>query len=586
MKTLATILVLATATFSHAEGYRYWPKFPAPQKLWRVKAEVKGTDQYVLQSLAGLCARRALHGGPAEYVWIDGTGETSKAWYSEVVRLNHATVSYADDVWDLLTKLQREGVVKGYVLYRPEDSSRPVYSPHGAPSPNAGTMACGPLESVLIPEGQTNKVSTLPMTLDARELTESAVFQQFKSKLNRKVVALIDPKASLVRAEAISMDAPVAGAEKTTFSEMLEWADPDIPVLGWCTGDEWEYTSLASKHGAFMTASNWCSNLTAMAGTPVAQPRPSRKRTYWDLDWTDNVHYVSFIVSDGDNVQWLTGGFFDGKWWGSPSRGAFGMGWTACQADLAQVAPPALSTLSRTASINDDLVLMSGGYYYPDVFPKDALTTHARRLNSYIKECGITAVSCLTQKWDSPRALDAYQRMLGEWPTVEGIMPLQYAPYNAGLGKLAWVGDRPVVSARCMMWADLRSPNTGTPTQVAAMLNSQKKISGKATEANFSWVTVHAWSDFPSEGSEGKLSGLSVTARCVANLDSQTRVVTPTDFLRLMRLRLQPKSTLDRLIKQLEADPKKAWRAKPARKAWAKGDWANAFRLARSVARS
>ena len=43
----------------------------------------------------------------------------------------------------------------------------------------------------------------------------------------------------------------------------------------------------------------------------------------------DGVHYVTFIVSDGDNMQWLLGSNFTMKnWFGSRYRGNFNLGWS------------------------------------------------------------------------------------------------------------------------------------------------------------------------------------------------------------------------------------------------------------------
>ena len=43
----------------------------------------------------------------------------------------------------------------------------------------------------------------------------------------------------------------------------------------------------------------------------------------------DSVHTVCFLMSDGDNIQWLLNWFItDSRWFGNNNRGQIDIGWT------------------------------------------------------------------------------------------------------------------------------------------------------------------------------------------------------------------------------------------------------------------
>ena len=67
-----------------------------------------------------------------------------------------------------------------------------------------------------------------------------------------------------------------------------------------------------------------------MAGSGEATPPQPKGLDPTQIDWTDQRSAVSFIGSDGDNVQWLQGNFFLGNqsYWGNPQRGKIPFGWS------------------------------------------------------------------------------------------------------------------------------------------------------------------------------------------------------------------------------------------------------------------
>src|SRR3954463_12240459 len=78
----------------------------------------------------------------------------------------------------------------------------------------------------------------------------------------------------------------------------------------------------------------------------------------------------------------------------------------------------------------------------------------------------------------------------------------QYAPYEAGAGKVYWVKDRrgaevPVITARYSIWADANTrPRAGTPAKVAREIREPRAATAPADLPRYDWAIAHAWSYF------------------------------------------------------------------------------------------
>ena len=80
-------------------------------------------------------------------------------------------------------------------------------------------------------------------------------------------------------------------------------------ILGWGP-DEHTNVSIASKHGIDVIAADWSYNLSVLSSYKCS---PQIQKIDNNLKEEDGVHYVTFIMSDGDNMQWLLGSNFTMK---------------------------------------------------------------------------------------------------------------------------------------------------------------------------------------------------------------------------------------------------------------------------------
>lgn len=581
---MSTVVAFAALTVPH----RFWPIFPRPQVVLTVASVPTPDHAVLLQTLAGLSARPDPRNSPREVIWVPAGHPEYVRLYESMVRRTGARVSGPHSVWSLADRFRARGMLRGYILYRRDTSARPLHAEGPADvSVNVATSLCAPLNAVAVSEELEQEAQRHGLTrlLDARNLTEEQCFTEYQHSFSRRVLALIDPKVAAIRMEAVAMGAMVLCRPGPLYERALAWLEPGSPILGWGLGDEFLQTEPASRWAHFQTATNWCANLPILATEPVTPSlartwrKAANRRVIWELPWEQDVHYAAFVMTDGDNVQWLMGNFLGGEedsWWASPARGRFPMGWTACQADLAQLSPYTLGRLASTAKPNDDLVLYGGGYYYPDLFgksrpgPTDWLRQHAERIAPYMRLAGSRAFAVNCARWDGAEARRAYALYARKLPNLAGVLAVQYAPYTAGAGRVLWFPNAqgapiPVVSARFALWSHTNTPQDGSPAIIAERLNALPSAGPPETEDRFTWITVHCWSYFMEPSRErtgppedpyteqvdqaaarerGARRGLWPVLWCRERLAPHVRVVTPTDLLLLMRLRTRPGETL------------------------------------------
>ena len=180
-------------------------------------------------------------------------------------------------------------------------------------------------------------------------------------------------------------------------------------------------------------ASDYCINLAALSNARVAIPAyvpppppqirtaaaertvGAARRVFGPATTTPSgggaKHTVAFVMSDGDNLQWILGPWTtDERWWGATERGSVPLGWTLSPA-IGHVAPyaalerrsldfsrtesaaslwylpahsyalvpharrnrPALALIARGRMASDELVAAPSGvgYVFPQTWPKD-----------------------------------------------------------------------------------------------------------------------------------------------------------------------------------------------------------------------
>ncbi|MCW3055622.1 MAG: hypothetical protein JWN14_4792, partial [Chthonomonadales bacterium] len=317
------------------------------QDLWVIPHNgLSPADSMIVQCLQGLTANQ-----PAR-IWQRHSSFYAIAeaqMKAEGVRIHEAA-----SAWDLLKQFR--GEVKGTVLYR-----------LGTPSLNVATSLCGAMQAVAIDDSLRGQAEAagLKVLADVREMDESEAFTKYR-KMYAQGIAVEQAlnKPGNLRDFAVAHRAFTFATKDRAFrTKVVQELGPHAVLWGWGT-DEFQWVSDLSRAGATGGPADWCLNLSVLENLPsgrLQRPTPPIKPQ------EDGVRYVAFVMSDGDNVQWMCGDFIGNKsFWDSPLRGTFPMTWEV-SALLGEVAPRVLQYLYTNAKPNDAFVAGAGlpGYTFP-----------------------------------------------------------------------------------------------------------------------------------------------------------------------------------------------------------------------------
>ena len=561
---------------------RWWPGQAMPTALVRLHNEFpspQGLYEMLAQSVAGLAARALNDGRGDELVWVVTDNVDVEDW---LVRFSkrHPEVEQRGTfgVWDLVDRYAKQGVIKGYILYKTDRSKGELnqHRPGMDCSVNVATSLAGLLDGLLVEESLEDeaKAHGLKLLMDARGKTQAWCFENYKDQFNRRMVCTQDPRKPNVRDLAIAQKALTIYGDEPTRA-VMPWLEPLSPVLGWNGGDEFETTKLSSEFGQIQTATDWCCNLPVlMAGPETVAQSKAKLFDPQTIDWKDSRSVISFILTDGDNVQWFEGNFFRSSesrsYWSTAERGQTPFGWSCCFTHLAQLCPQAIDYATTTQAPNDSFIEWGGGYYFPDLFGRarsnrwELLAQHTRRTWELMKANNTRIIGYNVSKFDSPDALKSYETIASQTDGLLGILVFQYDRYEAGAGKTFWVKDRiggkiPVVAARYSIWNHLNGrPRAGTPAKVAREIRQTVENTPSSQQPRCDWVVVHAWSWFKQSpgtdetaedisqdeaGLQGGVRGYAPAVWCTERLPSSIRTVKPEELLWRIRMTHDPAET-------------------------------------------
>ncbi len=533
----------------------------------------------MVQSVAGLAAKAVNEGKCDEMVWIDPGSKDYEDWFKGAKHRQGFEVRGTLKPWELVERFRDKGIIRGYVLYSYDYSIGKTYKKREGidHSVNAATTVAGLVDGILIEEGQQVKAEEmgLKMLYDCRGKDSVWAFNKFRDELNRNMIVTMETKMPHNRAMAIAYQTLCHFGFEEPYPDMLKWLEPLSPVIGWNMGREDQHNIPPSLEGHFQTVSNWAYNLPLLqAGTESADIPRLKSLDPSVIDYDKGDHFTTYVLSDGDNVQWMMGTFVrNDAYWANPHNGEFPFGWSICAGHLAQVCPEVLGYLRRSQPSNCSFVEHGCGYYYPDIFARhrpnrlELLRKHAKRMNVQMNRAGVNTLTFICQKVLSKEAKEAYEIYIEEIDNLVGILAMQYYPYDGGDGEVFWFENSegveiPVVTAKFSTWNHARWPRGGTPAKVARLTNEYAQRQEKKDQKSFSFVANHAWSWFvkapedandldenynreieKSPRDQGAVRGLTPIKWLVERLDEKVHPVSPEEFLWRLRMEHDPETT-------------------------------------------
>lgn len=564
MKLILSILMalmLTNAIASENYNGRYgWPVQKAPRKVIVCHSnQLSAAEMMLLESLSGLAAQAVNRDVFDEMVWI----ETDSPSYQQILesslkQLNIKQLTYMN-VWELLDYLRKKKIVKGYIAYQADKSTGDLYSRRKGIncSSNVATVYASLLQGVLADESLLGRMKQqgIRQLKDVRGETLQQCFEKNKKHLNNSSAASIDPQVTNCRDIAIAQKLMVYYDTNALSSRILEWVTPLSPILGWNCGDEDEYTGEITRWGHYNTASNWCRNLplimAASSQTPLLRTNEIEAT---EIDWNTHTSAHSFVMSDGDNMQWTMGNFLDTPvYYGNKNEERTPLSWTLCPINLSVVSASTWNRLVATKEKQASFVEYGGGYQYPDEFAQkrpnrtELLKQFAQRINWHFKKLNLKLFGFICKDVFSEASRQAFEIYAREIEGLTGMLAVQYDPYNMG-GEIIWVKNTqgieiPVVTAKYSIWADLFNlPTRGAPDYIASSINRDAAKAAATGGTDLSWTIIHAWSGFDTTVASTDLpqKGYNVARQADKMLSPLVRNISLNELLWRIRAMYKP----------------------------------------------
>ena len=399
------------------------------------------------------------------------------------------------------------------------------------------------------------------MKYDATHKTTLDAWHEFKDKCNNEALVIMPVQTGELREFAIKNNLfvlnlnkkqgdPRSGQNVDLLEEVLAWLQPNVPVYGWEQGvSEDQFVARISKSGHPMIPCDWSYNhsLTSLLYTERQQPVQAQSFNLKLIDFDKKRNYVSFFLSDGDNIQWMMQDFAT-SFYDVPEAIEVKMSYGLPVSTLSMMAPAQLHNLMNLRRDECSVLeMLGGGYYYIDTYSQnnnrnDNLKIAAERLAVSMRRYHVGLLGVMAMDIKSAASREAYQAFVDANDRLEGIIALQYSPYAGGGGEVFWVTNKngydiPVITVRYSLW-DRIHEREGSPDFIASKLEAEAQVE------SFSAICVHAWSRF-----EGNAHGAAAARLCAGKLDGRFEVVNMQELVWRLRMSRHPEQTLEYLNK-------------------------------------
>lgn len=399
------------------------------------------------------------------------------------------------------------------------------------------------------------------MKYDATHKTTLDAWHEFKDKCSNEALVIMPVQTGELREFAIKNNLfvlnlnkkqgdPRSGQNVDLLEEVLAWLQPNVPVYGWEQGvSEDQFVARISKSGHPMIPCDWSYNhsLTSLLYTERQQPVQAQSFNPKLIDFDKKRNYVSFFLSDGDNIQWMMQDFAT-SFYDVPEAIEVKMSYGLPVSTLSMMAPAQLHNLMNLRRDECSVLeMLGGGYYYIDTYSQnnnrnDNLKIAAERLAVSMRRYHVGLLGVMAMDVKSVASKEAYQTFVDANDRLEGIIALQYSPYAGGGGEVFWVTNKngydiPVITVRYSLW-DRIHEREGSPDFIASKLKAEAQVE------SFSAICVHAWSRF-----EGNAHGAAAARLCAGKLDGRFEVVNMQELVWRLRMSRHPGQTLEYLNK-------------------------------------
>jgi hypothetical protein len=461
-------------------------------------------SKVLVATLQGLVAKTS-----GEQIYIDEGGAGS-VWKNYISAKYGIPLNTSYNTWQLLlTHFSTK--VSGYILYNMSTNARSL---------SAATSLCGPMNAIAVDASLESAVRALGLTnkiLDVSARDEKWVYANYKSLLSTRAATELSPSVFYHQRDYSTMvDALVFYDGISTWRQtMLQGMAPEAFLYGY-GADEFNMIAQASAEGVGSLPTDMAPNLSAHSS--IYGTAGLTQSTYTNPVTENNVHYVTFLASDGDNIAFNLWSQYD--YFNNTNRGTFNMGYTISPS-LVDLAPATMRWFYEKASngtYKDHFVAgPSGhGYIFPSRMTSADLDVYINRLDTYMNAGNLKVCNILDQ--NAYGRVDIWNKFLSK-SNIDGLLYTGYGETPQGRISFSANG-KPIIEARDNLWAGLQE-------ETSVINNINSRPANPSTAAGYTLVFVHVWT-----------KNLSNIKTVINGLNSNVRVVTPDAFVKLVKANL------------------------------------------------
>jgi hypothetical protein len=449
-------------------------------------------------TLQGLVARTS-----SEQIYIDEGGPGS-VWKNYLNTQYGITLNNSYTTWQSLLG-HFSSKVSGYILYNMSANPRSL---------SAATSLCGLKNAIAVDAGIESAVRAAGITnkiLDVSANDEKWVYTNYRSQLSTTGAAELNTSIYYHLRDYATM------ANLFTFYDgVTSWRQTVLQNLAneaflyGYGSDEFNMIQQASQQGVTSVPSDLAPNLSALSS--VYGTTGLTQQTFTSPA-TENVHYVSFIASDGDNVAWDLWGL--NNYFADANRGTFNMGYGISPA-LVDLAPAAMRWYYQHAAngaYKDQFVAgpSGSGYIFPSQMSASDLNTYVSRLNTFMGNANLNVCQVMDQ--GAVGRTDLWSKYLAQ-PNISGVFYFGYG--ESTTGQISFSNGKPMIAQKDILWGGLEEEST-------LISNINGRPFNPWSADGYTLVLVHVWT-----------KNLSDIKTVVNGLGPNVRVVTPDAFVKLV----------------------------------------------------
>ena len=435
-----------------------------------------------------------------------GTG--SDVWINDLEE-NYNIItdySYAGNFLSILSKFKSN--IDGYILY---DNN----------SVNSVISLCSILNAIPIKEEQLQHIKNLEITFldDARNYKLEDIIEQYTDKLSERIIIYQNPNKKLFLAdycvftESINFFDTLKSDLTTTVLSRMK---PHSILLGASEEDEYQTIKKATDNLVITQMADYAVNLSTLTNINTEIYQNYHELNYNELE---SVHTVCFVMTDGDNVQWLLNWFYtDNRWFGNNNRGKINIGWTISPA-MSELAPTVMQKIYKESKNTNEgrdyfIAAPSGiGYIFPERYSN--LDSYCNLLNDFMIKSDLNIVNIIGNNESN---LTLYPYLIQD--AIKGIFYYDYSNYSKLNGQITFYNNKPIICARYNLWGGFESPSS-----IVQKINNLPK--DPYSEEGYSLIPVHNWS-----------YSVDTLIKIVEGFDENINVVAPDEFLNLISNKL------------------------------------------------